>query len=93
MLNVSAVSKTYEAEGGQLVQAARNVTFEVPRGKMFTLLGPSGCGKTTTLRSVAGLEKPDSGEITVDEPRREFTSSRTTAISAWSFSPTRSGRT
>lgn len=32
---------------------------------MFTLLGPSGCGKTTTLRCIAGLGKPDAGEISV----------------------------
>ncbi len=66
MLSVSAVSKDYVAEDERIVKAARDVTFEVPRGKMFTLLGPSGCGKTTTLRSIAGLEKPDSGEISVD---------------------------
>src|SRR5438128_382254 len=35
------------------------------RGEVFTLLGPSGCGKTTTLRLVAGLERPDRGEITL----------------------------
>ena len=45
---------------------------------MFTLLGPSGCGKTTTLRLVAGLERPDGGEITLrgrivaSVPRRTF---------------------
>jgi iron(III) transport system ATP-binding protein len=66
MLSVSAVSKKYRSENGGVIQAAQNVGFEVPRGKMFTLLGPSGCGKTTTLRSIAGLEKPDSGEISVD---------------------------
>jgi iron(III) transport system ATP-binding protein len=43
------------------------VTFEVPEGQLFTLLGPSGCGKTTTLRSIAGLEKPRLGEIAVKE--------------------------
>jgi iron(III) transport system ATP-binding protein len=47
------------------VLAAKNVSFEVPAGKFFTLLGPSGCGKTTTLRSIAGLERPSSGEIEV----------------------------
>ncbi len=36
-------------------------------GKLFTLLGPSGCGKTTTLRSIAGLERPDTGEIELDK--------------------------
>ena len=39
--------------------------LEVRRGEVFTLLGPSGCGKTTTLRLVAGLERPDGGEITL----------------------------
>jgi iron(III) transport system ATP-binding protein len=48
------------------VFAVDDVTFEVQQGEMFTLLGPSGCGKTTTLRSIAGLEKPDSGRISVD---------------------------
>jgi len=47
------------------VLAARDVSFDVPAGKFFTLLGPSGCGKTTTLRSIAGLERPTSGEIEV----------------------------
>jgi len=36
---------------------------DVAPGEMFTLLGPSGCGKTTTLRQIAGLDQPDSGEI------------------------------
>jgi iron(III) transport system ATP-binding protein len=48
------------------VFAVDDVSFEVQQGEMFTLLGPSGCGKTTTLRSIAGLEKPDSGRISVD---------------------------
>jgi len=47
------------------VYAADGVTFTVEQGELFTLLGPSGCGKTTTLRSVAGLERPDRGRITV----------------------------
>jgi iron(III) transport system ATP-binding protein len=42
------------------------VSFEVGKGELFTLLGPSGCGKTTTLRCIAGLEQPLSGEIQID---------------------------
>ncbi len=47
------------------VQAAKDVTFEVPKGTMISLLGPSGCGKTTTLRCIAGLESPSQGEIVI----------------------------
>ena len=47
--------------------AVNDVSFEVPEGELFTLLGPSGCGKTTTLRSIAGLERPDSGTIAVGD--------------------------
>ena len=42
------------------------MSFDVQRGRFFTLLGPSGCGKTTTLRSIAGLERPAAGEISVE---------------------------
>ncbi len=46
--------------------AVRGVSFDIPKGEHLTLLGPSGCGKTTTLRSIAGLEEPFSGEIRID---------------------------
>src|SRR6187551_2186478 len=48
------------------VPAVRGVSFTVMHGEQLTLLGPSGCGKTTTLRAIAGLEKPLSGEIRID---------------------------
>ena len=38
----------------------------VEKGELLTLLGPSGCGKTTTLRMIAGFERPDRGEILFD---------------------------
>jgi iron(III) transport system ATP-binding protein len=65
VLNVNGLCTEYADERGNVVRAAQDVSFEVPAGKLFTLLGPSGCGKTTTLRSIAGLEKPRSGEIVV----------------------------
>ena len=43
--------------------AVDNLSLTIEAGKFFALLGPSGCGKTTTLRMVAGLEEPTSGNI------------------------------
>jgi iron(III) transport system ATP-binding protein len=67
MLRVEGLFTEYPNDRGEIVKAAQDVTFNVPEGKLFTLLGPSGCGKTTTLRSIAGLEKPRLGEIAVKE--------------------------
>ena len=75
MLTVKALHTEYKTPNGPAVKAAQDVTFEVPPGKLFTLLGPSGCGKTTTLRSVAGLERPVSGDIEV-EGRPVYSSQR-----------------
>jgi iron(III) transport system ATP-binding protein len=47
------------------VVAVRGVSFAVQPGEQLTLLGPSGCGKTTTLRALAGLERPSAGTIRV----------------------------
>src|SRR5437899_10539298 len=66
MLKVEGLHTEYPNERGEIVKAAQDVSFEVPEGKLFTLLGPSGCGKTTTLRSIAGLERPRAGEISVN---------------------------
>jgi iron(III) transport system ATP-binding protein len=47
------------------VTVLNNINFTIKEGEFFTLLGPSGCGKSTTLNSIAGLETPTSGSITV----------------------------
>jgi ABC-type Fe3+/spermidine/putrescine transport system ATPase subunit len=65
MLKVENLVKTYRTGHGA-VQAIKGIGFEVATGEVVTLLGPSGCGKTTMLRCVAGLERPDSGVITID---------------------------
>lgn len=58
LIELHRVSKRFGS-----VQAVRELSLSVPRGSLFALLGASGCGKTTVLRLVAGLEKPDSGEV------------------------------
>ena len=82
MLTIDNLVKTFAADKARVrqrrfegdeqiapsrIRAVDDVSFEVEEGEMFTLLGPSGCGKTTTLRSIAGLEKPDSGEIRLQD--------------------------
>ena len=49
-----------------VVHALRGIDLDVEEGEFFVLLGPSGCGKTTMLRSIAGLERPSAGEISID---------------------------
>ncbi|HIJ54586.1 MAG TPA: ABC transporter ATP-binding protein [Deltaproteobacteria bacterium] len=48
------------------VVAVNRIQLEVNKGELLTMLGPSGCGKTTTLRCIAGLEKPEEGDIVID---------------------------
>jgi multiple sugar transport system ATP-binding protein len=58
---LTGVSKSY----GQ-TRALSNVDLNIARGEFIVLLGPTGAGKTTTLRLIAGLERPDSGRIEID---------------------------
>ncbi len=60
MVELDHLSKRFDSEA-----AVNDVNLSVAQGEFVTLLGPSGCGKTTTLRCIAGLEKPDGGEIRI----------------------------
>ena len=62
-VHVDGVSKRFAHRVKGEVYAARDVRLDVAPGEFLTLLGPSGCGKTTTLRMIAGFEKPDGGRI------------------------------
>lgn len=65
------------SRAGNTVRVLDNVDLDVREGELLTLLGPSGCGKTTTLRCVAGLERPDRGSIWVRGVPVVDTASRT----------------
>ena len=61
MLEIEGLRKSYGA-----VAAVDGVSLAVRPGALLTMLGPSGCGKTTTLRCIAGLERPEAGRIVID---------------------------
>jgi iron(III) transport system ATP-binding protein len=58
ILALEKVSKVYDA-----TRAVDGISFELKQGEILSLVGPSGCGKTTTLRLIAGFERPTSGII------------------------------
>ena len=64
---MSAVEVTGLVKKFGNVFAVNDISFKVDSGQIVTLLGPSGCGKTTALRCIAGLERPDAGEIRIDD--------------------------
>ncbi|MEQ1649004.1 MAG: ABC transporter ATP-binding protein [Hyphomicrobiaceae bacterium] len=63
LIEVNGLTRVYTSSG--LGGGVRDAEFALDAGTFFTLLGPSGCGKTTTLRCIAGLERPDVGRIRV----------------------------
>lgn len=66
-ISIRGLAKTFgKRRGDHGEQALHAVDLDVREGEFLVLLGPSGCGKTTLLRSIAGLEQPDEGSITID---------------------------
>ena len=65
----------------------------VPDGAFVVLLGPTGAGKTTTLRLVAGLERPDAGDVRIGGALGAGPHARRSATWRWCSSSTRSTRT
>ncbi len=65
MIRITNLTKRYEQKASAF--AMDGLSIDIATHSFVTLLGPSGCGKTTLLRCIAGLETPDSGEITIDD--------------------------
>ncbi|WP_370325565.1 ABC transporter ATP-binding protein [Euzebya sp.] len=63
---MSRVELTHISKAFDDVEALRDISLDIEDGSFFVLLGPSGAGKTTTLRVIAGLERPDGGEVRFD---------------------------
>ena len=61
MSNILEVKNLHVAYGG--IQAVKDISFDVPKGEVVTLIGANGAGKSSTLRSIVGLVKPESGSI------------------------------
>ena len=66
-IRVEDLYHVYPGHRGPQSPAVDGISFEVREGEFYTLLGPSGCGKTTTLRCIAGLERPKSGTISLGD--------------------------
>jgi NitT/TauT family transport system ATP-binding protein/sulfonate transport system ATP-binding protein len=64
-LLVREVSKLFRAADGSVVHALDRVSLAVEAGEMVALIGPSGCGKSTLLRLIAGLDRPNAGELLI----------------------------
>lgn len=79
-LRLENLSKSYDGKN----VVVNNINLHIHNKEFIVLVGPSGCGKSTTLRMIAGLENPSSGNIYIDEKRMNDLSPRT-AISRWFF--------
>jgi NitT/TauT family transport system ATP-binding protein len=64
-LRIWNVTKSFETDD-QTVQALKPISLDIAEGEYIVLFGPSGCGKSTLLNLIAGFERPDEGEITLD---------------------------
>jgi putative ABC transport system ATP-binding protein len=64
IVQVRGVSKSYRRDSNT-VPVLNNITFDVPEGEFVGLMGPSGSGKTTLLNLIAGIDRPDTGQVNV----------------------------
>jgi putative ABC transport system ATP-binding protein len=66
MIKIYNITKTYN-KGTTKVEALKGVSFSIENGEVVALMGPSGSGKSTLLSLIGGLDKCDSGSISIDE--------------------------
>jgi len=66
-LQINNISMTFDLPDGSSVDALKNISIDLRKGELLSILGPSGCGKTTLLNIVAGFLSPTSGNITLNK--------------------------
>jgi putative ABC transport system ATP-binding protein len=76
MIRLIGISKTFEAPGGEPLTVLEDISFTLDEGRSLAIEGPSGSGKSTLLAILAGLERPDGGEVVVNDQRLEQLSER-----------------
>ncbi|MBR1423318.1 MAG: ABC transporter ATP-binding protein [Ruminococcus sp.] len=66
-IGIKSVDRIYTDAEGAKVEALHDVDLDIKAGEFISIIGPSGCGKTTLLRLIAGLDKAQSGELSIDD--------------------------
>ena len=70
-ISLNGVTKRYRT-GNVVIEAAKNMTFDIEKGELAVIVGPSGSGKTTILNILGGMDSSDSGTISVDGTDIQF---------------------
>jgi ABC-type nitrate/sulfonate/bicarbonate transport system ATPase subunit len=66
VIDIQNINRVYRDTNGNPVHALKDINLTIQKGEFISIVGPSGCGKTTLLRLIAGLDRPESGSITIE---------------------------
>src|SRR5262245_7882711 len=80
LISLTSVTKSF-TRGSETIQVLKNLSLTIKEGEFVALMGPSGSGKSTLLNLIAGIDRPDSGTVTVaDQPVHSLSESQ---LAAW----------
>lgn len=80
LIQINNLSKSYWRDNFE-IPVLNNINLKIPEGEFIALMGPSGSGKTTLLNMIAGIDKPDKGDITINDT--EITKLSESALAKW----------